>query len=76
MCVCVLRQRGRADLSYLRVELVDLLDRRLNITRMNRSTNVNSFLDGLAICLGLYVGLYGEFLRSSRIAVGDEVVHD
>lgn len=71
-----IRQRGRTGFSYLRVELVDLLDRRLNITRMDRSTNVNSFLDGIAICLRLNVGLYGEFLRSSRIAVGDEVVHD
>ena len=71
-----LGRKAGTDASYLRVKLVNLLDRRLNITRVDRSTNVNSFLDKIAICLGLNVGLYSKFLRSGGVAIGDEVVHD
>lgn len=71
-----LGRKAGTDASYLRVELVDLLDRRLNITRVDRSTNVNSFLDRIAICLGLNVGLYSKLLRSGGVAIGDEVVHN
>lgn len=43
--------------SYLWVELIDLLNGNLDIPRMNCSTNVNSFLNRLDICSGLDVGL-------------------
>ena len=62
--------------SYLRVELIDLLNGSLNIPSVDCSTNLNSFLNRLDVCPGLDVGLDRKFLRSRRIAIGDEVVHD
>lgn len=62
--------------SYLWVEFVDLLDRRLDVTRMNGRSNFYSFVDRLDIRLGLNIGLDCKLLRSGGIAVGDEVVHD
>lgn len=66
----------REDVSYLRVELIDLLNGGLDIPRMNRSTDLDSFLNRLDICAGLDIGLEREFLRRSRVAIGDEVVHN
>jgi hypothetical protein len=62
--------------SYLRVELVDLLDRSLNIPGVNGSANVYPFLNSIDICPLLDIGLYCKFLRSGWVAIGDEVVHD
>lgn len=62
--------------AYLRVQLVDLLDRSLNVPRVDRIANLYSLLDRLKIDLGLDIGLDGKFLCRSRIAVGYEVVHD
>ena len=62
--------------SYLRIELVDLLNGRLDVPQMDRSTDVYPFLDRINIFIGLNISFHCEFLRSSRVAVGDEVVHD
>lgn len=62
--------------AYLRIELIDLFDRRLNIARMDRGSNGYPCLNRLHIRLGLDVSLYCKFLRSSGVAIGDEVVHD
>lgn len=70
------RSRLVGKFSYLRIQLVDLFNGRLDITRVNRSANFNPLLDGFKIRSQLDVGLYCEFLRSSGIAVGDEVIHD
>lgn len=62
--------------SYLRIELVDLLNGRLDIPHMDRSTDIHPFLDRINVFIGLNISFHCKFLRSSRIAVGDEVVHN
>ena len=57
--------------SYLRIELVDLLDRTLDVTRMDCSPDLHSRLDRLGIRFRLDVGFDCKFLRSCRIAIGD-----
>lgn len=66
----------RKSVSYLRVQLVDLLDCQLNVSRVNGSSNVNPLLNGFQICSKLDVGLNRKLIRGSRVAIGDEVVHD
>lgn len=63
-------------LSYLGIQLIDLLNGRLDISRVNRSPDLNPFLDGLQIRLQLNIGLDSKFLRRCRVAICDEVVHD
>lgn len=62
--------------SYLRVQLVDLLNGRLDIPRVDEGPNLNTFLNRLQIGPQLDIGLDSELTRSSRVAIGDEVVHD
>jgi hypothetical protein len=66
----------RKLVSYLRVQFVDLLDRQLNISRVNGSPNVNPLLNGFQIRPKVDVGLNRKLIRGSRVAIGDEVVHD
>ena len=69
----VLWDRGE---SYLRIKLIDLLNCQPNITRVNSGPYLNTFLDRIKIRSKLDVGLNSKFLRSTRVSVGDEVVHD
>lgn len=62
--------------SYLRIQLVDLFNGCLDIPRVDEGPNLNTFLNRLQIGPQLDVGLDSEFTRSSRIAVGDEVIHN
>jgi hypothetical protein len=62
--------------AYLRIQVIDLLNGDLNISRVDRAANLYSFLNRPNIGFRLDVGLYGKPFGSCRIAVGDEVVHD
>lgn len=62
--------------SYLRIQLVDFFNGSLDITGVNRSADFNPLLDGFNIRSQLDIGFHCEFLRSSGIAVGDEIIHD
>lgn len=66
----------REGLSYQRVQFVDFLNGRLDITRVYGSPNLNPLLNRFLIRLQLDVGLDCEFICRRRIAVDDEVVHD
>lgn len=63
------------SVPYLRIQLIDPLDRRLDIPRMYGSSNFNSLLNRFQIRPKLDVGLDREFIRGCRVAIGDEVVH-
>lgn len=63
-------------MSYLRAQFVNLLDGCLNISRMNRTANLDSFLYRLDISLGLEICLDSESLCRRRVAIGDEIVHN
>jgi hypothetical protein len=67
---------GKGGKSYLRVQFIDLLDRQLDITRVDGSPYLNPFLDRIKIRLELDIGLDRKFLCSTGVSVGDEVVHN
>ena len=71
-----MRRRKGGTESYLRVQFVDLFNGCLDVPRVNQGPNLNTFLNRLQIGPQLDVGLDSEFTRSSRVAIGDEVVHD
>ena len=68
--------KGLRIAPYLRVQLVDLLNRSLDIARMDGRSNINSFLNRLYVGLQGDVGLGRELLRSGGVSIGDEVVHN
>lgn len=77
--VLIMQQKGLRRIqrtTYLRIELIDLLDGRLNVTRVNRSANSNALTHRCAIHARLNIGLSSKFLSCLRVAIGDEVVHD
>lgn len=60
----------------MRIQLVNLLNGCLDIARVDEGPNLNPFLNRLQIGPQLDIGLDCEFTRGSRVAIGDEVVHD
>lgn len=62
--------------SYLRVQLVNLLNRRLDISRVDGSPNINPLLNSFEVRPKLDVGLDRKLICGSRVAIGNEVVHD
>jgi len=63
-------------LTYFGVELVDLLDSQLQVSRVYRISDVNSLLYALRITSKSNARLHSELLCSCRIALVDQVVHD
>lgn len=62
--------------SYLRIQLVDLLNGCPDVPRVDEGPNLNTFLNRLQIGPQLDIGLNCKFTRSGRVAIGDEIVHD
>lgn len=67
---------GKGGRSYLRIQFIDLFDRQLDITRVDGGPYLNPVLDRIKIRLELDVGLDRKFLCSTRVPIGDEVVHN
>jgi hypothetical protein len=70
------REKGKKSEAYLRVQLVYLFNGCLDITRVDRTANIDSFLNRPNISFRLDVGLDGKSFCCSRIAIGHKVVHD
>lgn len=62
--------------SYLWVQLVDPLDRKLYIPRAYGTAYVHALLNGFTVRKWLDVGFFGKFLRRRRVAFIDKIIHD
>lgn len=62
--------------TYLRIEIVDLIDSGINIASMNGPPDLYARLNGLLLKRKLNVRFLCKFLRSPRISFADKVIHD
>lgn len=62
--------------TYLRIEIIDLSDGGINVASMDSPSYFYARLDGLFLERETDVRFFGEPLRSSRVALTDQVVHD
>lgn len=67
---------GRWTGSYLEIELIELLDSRLNVSSVNRVTDADSLIDVLGAHKRLNTSFYSEVLCCARIALIDQIIHD
>ena len=72
--IIIARGCGEGE-SHLWVELVDSLDRTLDIARMDRRPDLYSCLNGVGIRLRLDIGLNGELVSRRGVPIRNEVVH-
>jgi hypothetical protein len=72
----VVKTKECAEDTYLRVQIVDLSDRGINIASVDSPSYLYAWLNGLLFERQLHVRFLGELLSSSRVAFADQVVHD
>lgn len=67
---------GKWTGTYLEIELIELLDSRLDVSSMNRVADADSLIDILGAHKRLNAGFYSEVLRCARITLIDQIIHD
>jgi hypothetical protein len=68
--------RVKNEVAYLWVQIVDLVDGRVDVTSMNRLSNVDTQLDGLLFNRQVDIGFLCKLFSRAGIAFADQVVHD
>lgn len=62
--------------AYLGIDLIDLLDRELDVASVNGIPHLDTLLDLLRIKLRVEIGLLCKFGSGSRVSLIYQVIHD
>jgi hypothetical protein len=73
----IIRGRGWGwSITYLRVQIVDLVDCNVDVASVNRAANLNSRLNRFLFKRELNIGFLCKLLGCPGVSLADQIIHD